>query len=380
VGTWAHFKFGDTHNPTVQLDFDGCEMIGYPATIKLLDSNGNGLEGGYAEYRRTGWTEIGTTGSDGTVFALLPEKPWGLRLTYEWITNRLDPWDVCAEPVVTFSTIDTLVTLKTCEDVGLEGGVAEYQSGYWRPIGTTDSNGEIHKEMLPANLLFRMTYAYGTDRLRQDTGSDPSVDFTTTKVALHFSGTIEYQSGYWRDYTDPMEMMPGTYLFKFYNSGHPTAREYLTISGCEMSGTVALIKLLDSYGNGLAGGTAEWYRTSGPAGWISIPGSTDANGDLFALVGASGPNFRLTYGCTQAWEQHSLLADPTVLFQTGRVVSDSGTCEYWRSTVGGSCPVWVPFVNGVEMLPTDAREFKGYDPNYWKQYFPIVGGTENHVK
>ena len=376
---WADFKFGDIHNPTVRLDISGCELSGYPAIVRLVDSKGNGLAGGYVQYRRNTWKEIGTTDSNGNVFALLPEKPWGLKITYEWVTNRVDPWDIDANPSVTFSTIDVLTTLKTCAGVGLEGGVAEYLSGYWRPIGTTNSNGEIHKEMLPANLQFRMTYTYGTDRFYQDTALDPSVDFTTTKVTLNYPGTISYQSGYWRAFTNPMEMMPGTYLFKFEGTG-PTVRQYLTISGCEMGGYVALIRLLDSYGIGIAGGTAEWYRTSGPAQWVSVPGSTDANGNLFALVSLPAPKIALNYGCTRGWEQHPLLTDPNVVFQTGRAISDSGTCTHWRSTLGGSCPVWVPFVDGVEMLPTSARQFKGNDGSAWWEYYPIVAGTENHIR
>jgi hypothetical protein len=281
---------------------------GNPITVRLLDSQGNGLEGGFAEYFHDGsWQPIGTTGSDGTISTYLPVIPWKIRMTYEhiknwstqdisedpvvtfntedvlvtledsqgnglsggvaeyqsgywypigttnengeihkemlptnlkvkmtyeYITNRVTQ-DISEDTVVTFSTQDVLVTLKTCQGVGLEGGVAEYQSGYWRPIGTTDENGEIHKEMLPANLKFKMSYAYGADRFYQDTASDTSVDFTTTKVTIDYPGTVKYQSGYWRNFTLPtMEMMPGTYLFKFEGAG-PTIRENLTISGCE---------------------------------------------------------------------------------------------------------------------------------------------------
>jgi hypothetical protein len=376
LGKWADFKFGDTHNPTIRLDINGCELSGYPVTVKLLDSKGVGLEGGFAEYfhSSTSWQPIGTTGSDGTVFALLPKKPSQIKLTYEWVTNR-NYQDITVNPVVTFNTIDVLTTLKTCGGIGLEGGVAEYLSSYWRPIGTTDTNGEIHKEMLPANLQFKMTYAYGTDRFYQDTGTDPSVDFTTTKVTLNYPGTITYQSGYWRPFTSPMEMMAGTYLFKFEGAG-PTVRQYLTISGCDMGGTVALIKLLDSYGNGLSGGTAEWYRTSQPSMWISLPGSTDTNGNLFALVPATGPKFKLTYAENIGYEQHNLLTDPNVVFQTGRVVSDSGTCTHWGN---GQTVTWVPFVNGMELLP-GLKHFKGNDGTAWWEDDTIVAGTENHVR
>lgn len=154
----------------------------------------------------------------------------------------------------------------------------------------------------------------------------------------------------------------------------------MTVAGCDTGGTIAVIKLLDSYGNGLAGGTAHWYRNSSPAGWISIPGSTDANGILVALVGASAPNIRLAYNCTQGWEQHNLNTDPNVVFQTGRVLSASGTCTYWQSTMGGPCPVWVPFADNVELLP-GARQFKGTENAMgWWEYFTIAGGTANVIR
>jgi len=371
-GKWADFKFGDTHNPTVRLDIDGCDLSGYPALVRLEDSQGNGLPGGYVQYRPPTWTEFGTTDENGNAFALLPQKPWGVKITYEWITNRVDPWDYDANPSVTFKTIDTLVTLKTCEGVGLEGGVAEYQSGYWRPIGTTDENGEIHKEMLPANLQFKMSYAYGADRFYQDTGADPSVDFTTTKVTLNYPGTITYLSGYWRPFTNPMEMMPGRYKFKFEGAG-PTVRETLSFDGCEFGGTVALINLIDSYGSGIFGATAEWYRTSSPAAWVSVPGATDSNGNLFALVGSNGPKFKILYNCKNAWEQHNLLADPNVDFQTGRV--ESNTYDSWRSTVGGSCAVWQGLDYSEELLPGTV-EFKQSSP-YCKEYHDVVAGVAN---
>ncbi len=44
---------------------------------------------------------------------------------------------------------------------GLAGGVVKCYSSGWKDFGTTDENGELHKEMLPSKYTFRMEYAAG---------------------------------------------------------------------------------------------------------------------------------------------------------------------------------------------------------------------------
>lgn len=256
----------------------------YPVTVKLLDSGGSGLAGGLVEYwNSSSWQTLGTTDSNGEVSGSIPVVNTDIRMTYEYVTNRIWNVDIPTNPILTFNTRDVLVTLKTCEGVGLEGGVAEYQSGYWRPIGTTDSNGEIHKEMLPANLNFKMTYAYGANRFYQDTAVDPSVDFTTTKVTGIYDHTIEYRSGLWRPFTQPtMEMMPGTYEFRF-RSADGTIREYVTISDCETTLPYTDTNSPPVCEQARASSSELWPPNHQMVG-VNVLGVTDPDGDPVSLT------------------------------------------------------------------------------------------------
>ena len=212
----------------------------FDITVRLEDSSGLGLEGGDVEYfhHSTDWQTIGTTDSLGEVSATLAVTPTRVKMIYEQVSNtNTDTVDI-GDGTVVFQTIDVQVTLKTCEAVALEGGVAEYQgiNGLWQPFGTTDNDGEVNREMLPANRNYRMTYAYSAYRFFQDTLLDPVVNFLTTAVTLGWDGIIEYQRSYWRPFTSPtMELLPGTYLFKVTNDPDPVIREWLEIEGCEFT-------------------------------------------------------------------------------------------------------------------------------------------------
>ncbi len=115
-----------------------------------------------------------------------------------------------------------------------------------------------------------------------------------------------------------------------------------------------VVKLLDSQGNGLAGGTVQYYA----GGWQAIPGSTDASGTLVTDIPLSSGNlsFRMTYANASQQLAQNVTSNPTVTFQTtnvtvelrdsgGNLIPDgagTGTVQYyaggWRDfgvTAGG---------------------------------------------
>ena len=123
-----------------------------------------------------------------------------------------------------------------------------------------------------------------------------------------------------------------------------------------------VVKLLDSHGNGLAGGTAQVYD----GGWQAIPGSTDASGTLVTGIPKTKGNltFRITYANVSKEMAQNVTTTPIVTFQTtnvtvqlldnvGNAIPDgagTGSVQYYA---GG----WRDFgttVNGVaskELLP-----------------------------
>ncbi len=89
---------------------------------------------------------------------------------------------------------------------------------------------------------------------------------------------------------------------------------------CSFSITVTssnqlIIQLFDSTGEGLAGGTAQYYKS----GWHDIPGSTNADGvlELAPPEGLAGTvPFRMTFAFASQQINQNITANPVVTFQT----------------------------------------------------------------
>ena len=128
------------------------------------------------------------------------------------------------------------------------------------------------------------------------------------------------------------------------------------------------IKLIDGSGKGLSGGVIEYYGN----GWKTI-GTTPGKGELvYNFPESLGTyNFRCTYaGASQAKSQN-IATNPIVVFQTGTVHSDSGSCtNYYAGD-------WKTFSQDLQLLPGtyNFRFKKGTaDKNY-----SILANTINHV-
>ena len=78
---------------------------------------------------------------------------------------------------------------------------------------------------------------------------------------------------------------------------------------------VRQIRLLDSTGNGLPGGTVKYYS----GGWKNIPGETDENGQLSYDIPAGTYKFRMTYEGGVNEQTQDVSSDPVVVFQTVNV-------------------------------------------------------------
>jgi hypothetical protein len=130
---------------------------------------------------------------------------------------------------------------------------------------------------------------------------------------------------------------------------------------------VVVLKLLDSSGKGLPGGTAE-YRDRG---WQDIPGSTDANGTLVTAIPATKRiKFRMYYGGVFVKKTQNVSTDPTVVFQTGQVHSVSGTVTHYYARG------WRAFTNDMQLLPK-AYRLKYADGS--KKRFTIGVGTTTDI-
>ena len=193
-------------------------------TVKLLDSNRNGLSGGVVQYYSLGWRSFGTTGSDGTVSMALPPGTYTFQMSYAGASQQKSQ-NVGTNPTVVFQT--TLVTMKLLSSTGqeLSGGAQYYASG-WKTFGGGTTT--VTLELLPLAYAFQVSYAGASQQKNQNVASNPNVTFQTTLVTLkllasngsaELAGTAQYYAGGWKMFgvgttTVAMELLPLTYTFR----------------------------------------------------------------------------------------------------------------------------------------------------------------------
>jgi len=142
--------------------------------VQLNDSHGNGLDTGVVQYYSGTWRAFGTTTNGAAAKELLP-KSYTFRMTYQFVSND-EAQDISTNATVTFSTVLCTITVKDSLSRPVNNVQASYNSGGWRQIGST-VNGQITKELLPANLTFRITYGKSHQDKTQNLSTSNLVEF-----------------------------------------------------------------------------------------------------------------------------------------------------------------------------------------------------------
>lgn len=132
--------------------------------------------------------------------------------------------------------------------------------------------------------------------------------------------------------------------------------------------TVAVtVRLIDSGGvDGIEGATV----TYNASGWQTF-GTTDANGSATSEMFPANIRFRLSYGGRTQDVTQDTSVDPVISYQTGQVLQGTGLRIVTYQASG-----WIPFNDGVEMLPGSVR-FRFDDGS--RAYHTISPGTVNYV-
>jgi type IV pilus assembly protein PilA len=289
-------------------------------TVRLLDSTGNGLTGGTFGYYGSSYGSGGTTDSTGTTTKeLLPGSYYYFEMTHDDASQR-QFYTVVGTSAMTVTFTTTLVTLRLLDSTGnpIAGGSAGYYGlATYHTIGNTNSSGIISKELLPGTFYyFDMTHDDASQRQFYVVvgGSATTVTFTTTLVTLRLldsTGTpiAGGSAGYYglatyhtigntnSSGTITKELLPGTfYYFDMTHADTSQRQNYIVVGAAAttvtFTTTLVTARLLDSNGNGLAGGTFGYY---GNSSFHSV-GTTSSSGTLTIELFAGNYYYtRMTY-------------------------------------------------------------------------------------
>jgi hypothetical protein len=178
-------------------------------TVKLLSSTGAELSGG-VQYYAGAWKMFGV-GTTTATMELLP-LTYNFQITYAGASQQKSQ-NVGTNPNVVFQT--TLVTMKLLSSNGvteLVGGV-QYNAGGWKTFGSGTTTTTM--ELLPLTYTFKISYAGASQQKSQNVATNANVIFQTVQVHSDSSKCTSYLAGSWRTFTQDMELLPGTYTFRF---------------------------------------------------------------------------------------------------------------------------------------------------------------------
>ena len=385
------FKF-DGHS--TDLSVVGNQMTKTIAVVRLLDSGGATLSGGVSRYYDGSWHSLGAVGSDGSLVWAVDGLKANLAVGMSYANTYAQKWqDVSRDSTVVFQTVPATLQLKDSTGALLDQGTAlgYYSNGTWNVFEpTVTTGGQASMELLPGNYAFRLTYAKTTNQLWQDVGKNATVVFQTVPATLQLKDSTGalldqgtalgyYSNGTWNVFEPTvttggqasMELLPGNYAFRLtYAKTTNQLWQDVGKNATVVFQTVpATLQLKDSTGALLDQGTALGYYSNGTWNVFEPTVTTGGQASMELLPGNYA--FRLTYAKTtnQLWQDVGKNA--TVVFQTGRVISDSGTCTRYYSGA------WYPFTNSMELLPGSyAFQWSDKTP---QASIAIIKGMDNHL-
>jgi len=325
-------------------------------TMKLLGSTGE-LAGG-AQYYANGWKTFGN-GTTTTTMEMLP-------LTYTFLVSYAGAsmqksQNVASDPVVIFQA--TKVTLQF-------SGQIQYYAGGWKPFNKPSMN------LLPG------TYTFKFDAYQMNitvSGSEMTKSIVIAKLLNSSGGGIsggaaQYYDGGWKVMGTTgsngvllyaIDGLKGTlsFIMTYGGASVEKSQNIATDSYVVFQTTKVTMKLLGSNNNELNGGAeyyANGYKTFGN-------GTTTTTMELLPLT----YTFRVSYAGASVEKSQNVASDPVVIFQTGKVNSDSGRCtQYYASG-------WKTFIQSMELLPGNYAFL--FNDGFPQTAYLIVAGVVNSI-
>ena len=217
---------------------------------------------------------------------------------------------------VVMQTALAVAHVENCDGDPIEGvkiGFNDYGNHYLS-MGNTDLSGDASIELFSGNRKFRATnhHTSATQTIALALTSTTAT-FVPTKVCFSYPGTVKFNDygNHYKTIGCPTYLFPGTYKFSFGGEV-----ETMSISGCEAAGTIAIISLINSNGDGISGQEG-FYRDGS---YVSA-GLTDNDGKIVAVLpsGTNNTYFRMKYLGHKQTKKQNVGVNPNVVFQTVKV-------------------------------------------------------------
>jgi hypothetical protein len=185
-------------------------------TMSLISSTNAQLSGG-AQYYAGSWKTFGK-GTTPTTMELLP-LTYTFQISYAGASQQVSQ-NVATSASVVFKT--TLVTMKIQSSTNTTlSGTAQYYAGGWKTFGSGTTTTSM--ELLPLTYSFQVSYASASQQVSQNVGSNANVIFQTVQVHSDSGKCTSYNAGGWKTFTQDMQLLPGTYTFRFSDGTKDTS-------------------------------------------------------------------------------------------------------------------------------------------------------------
>ncbi len=366
--------------------------------LRLLDSTGNGISDGVAQYYQDGWKSISDTTNDyGELLYVLNGSNNKIKFRIDYNHGRDEKWQNINENcIVIFETKNVEIQLKNSNGdlIINSSGNVKYYFESWHTFGDgTTNNGVVNMELLPGNYKFMMDYNNGRDSKWQIITDDPKVIFETKNVEVQLknsngdlitnsSGNVKYYFESWHTFGNGttnngvvnMELLPGNYKFMMdYNNGRDSKWQIITDDPKVIFETKDVeVQLKNSNGDLItdSSGEVKYYFES----WNTFGNGTTNNGVVKMELLPGKYKFMMDYNNGRDAKWQTITSDSKVIFETkdvevqlknsnGDLITDvSGEVKYYFES-------WNTFGNGttnngvvkMELLPGKYKFMMDYN-------------------
>jgi hypothetical protein len=347
-------------------------------SVQLQDSTGVLIDTGTVQYYAGAWRDMGST-SGGQAFKEFLPGTYTFAMAYAYGRQEKSQ-NITVNSTVTFQTTRVAVQLQDSTGTLMDTGTVQYYAGAWRDMGSPTS-GQVIKELLPGTYTFSMAYTYGRQEKSQNVSTNSTVVFQTTRVSVQLkdstgalidTGATQYYAGAWRDMGITSggqvfkELLPGTYTFgmTYAYSRQEKSQNILTNPTVVFQTTRASVQLQNSTGMLMDTGTVLYYAGA----WRDM--SSTSGGQAFRELLPGTYTFSMVYAYGRQEKSQNVSTNPTVVFTTGRVHSDSGSCTYYYAGA------WRVFIQDMELMPA-TYTFRFNDGTSNVSYTVIGSGVNN---